>query len=182
MPSASNFRSGRHVVFSLQVHLVFVPKYRRAVITERVFSVLHAAWEQVCRDFECELRETGWESDHVHLLVRYPPKVALSRLVNSLRRARVWTPGTGQHRLASSPPTRRVAVSPRCAVPLLAVVSVTPCRRAAATKRGLSGLHGAWRGVCRDFSGAPRETVWESDRVRVLGGVPPKVALSRLVN
>lgn len=85
MPSASNFRSGRHVVFSLQVHLVFVPKYRRAVITERVFSVLHAAWEQVCRDFECELRETGWESDHVHLLVGYPPKVALSRLVNSLK-------------------------------------------------------------------------------------------------
>lgn len=85
MPSSSNFRSGRHVVFSLQVHLVFVPKYRRAVITERVFSVLHAAWEQVCRDFECELRETGWESDHVHLLVGYPPKVALSRLVNSLK-------------------------------------------------------------------------------------------------
>lgn len=85
MPSASNFRSGRRVVFSLQAHLVFVPKYRRAVITERVFSVLHAAWEQVCRDFECELRETGWESDHVHLLVGYPPKVALSRLVNSLK-------------------------------------------------------------------------------------------------
>lgn len=85
MPSASNFRSGRHVVFSLQARLVFVPKYRRAVITERVFSVLHAAWEQVCRDFECELRETGWESDHVHLLVGYPPKVALSRLVNSLK-------------------------------------------------------------------------------------------------
>lgn len=85
MPSSSNFRSGRHVVFSLQAHLVFVPKCRRAVITERVFSVLHAAWEQVCRDFECELRETGWESDHVHLLVGYPPKVALSRLVNSLK-------------------------------------------------------------------------------------------------
>jgi putative transposase len=65
--------------------LVFVPKYRRAVITERVFTVLQLAWEQVCAGFECELRETGWESDHVHLLVAYPPKVALSRLVNSLK-------------------------------------------------------------------------------------------------
>jgi putative transposase len=65
--------------------LVFVPKYRRRVITERVFSVLRTAWEQVCADFECELRESGWESDHVHLLVAYPPKVALSRLVNSLK-------------------------------------------------------------------------------------------------
>ena len=85
MVRARQFRTGRHVVFALQVHLVFVPKYRRGVISERVFSVLQTAWQQVCTDFECELRETGWERDHVHLLVSYPPKVALSRLVNSLK-------------------------------------------------------------------------------------------------
>ena len=72
-------------MYSLQAHLVFVPKYRRAVISERVFETLRSAWEQVCADFGCELRETGWESDHVHLLVGYPPKVALSRLINSLK-------------------------------------------------------------------------------------------------
>jgi putative transposase len=65
--------------------LVFVPKYRRAVISGRVFLVLRGAWEHVCADFGCELRETGWEADHVHLLVGYPPKVALSKLVNSLK-------------------------------------------------------------------------------------------------
>src|SRR5678815_2317848 len=85
MVRARQFRTGRHVVFALHAHLVFVPKYRRGVITECVFSVLQAAWQQVCTDFECELRETGWERDHVHLLVSYPPKVALSRLVNSLK-------------------------------------------------------------------------------------------------
>jgi len=85
MPDARDFRTGRHVVFSLQAHLVFIPKYRRAVINERVFAVLETACKQVCQDFQCELRETGWEADHVHLLVAYPPKVALSRLVNSLK-------------------------------------------------------------------------------------------------
>jgi putative transposase len=85
MARAKDFRAGRHVVYDLQAHLVFVPKYRRRVITERVFALLRTAWEQVCSDFECELRESGWESDHVHLLVAYPPKVALSRLVNSLK-------------------------------------------------------------------------------------------------
>ena len=85
MASRKQFRTGRHVVHRLEVYLVFVPKYRRGVITERVFSVLHAAWQQVCADFECELRESGWEADHVHLLVSYPPKVALSRLINSLK-------------------------------------------------------------------------------------------------
>jgi putative transposase len=85
MAKAKDFRTGRHVVYQLQAHLVFVPKYRRGVITKRVFATLHSAWEQVCTDFECELRETGWETDHVYLLVSYPPKVALSRLVNSLK-------------------------------------------------------------------------------------------------
>ena len=82
---ATDFRTGRHVVYALTVHLVFVPKYRRKVITERVFSVLRPSWEATCKDFECELRETGYECDHVHLLVAYPPKVSLSTLVNSLK-------------------------------------------------------------------------------------------------
>ncbi|MCY4590117.1 MAG: IS200/IS605 family transposase, partial [Alphaproteobacteria bacterium] len=39
----------------------------------------------VSRDFEAELIECDGEDDHVHLLVQYPPKVALSQLVNSLK-------------------------------------------------------------------------------------------------
>lgn len=85
MADASELRSGRHVVFNLHAHLVFVPKYRRRVITERVFVVLREAWESVCVDFGGELRETNYEPDHAHLLVTYPPKVSISALVNSLK-------------------------------------------------------------------------------------------------
>ncbi|OIJ86350.1 IS200/IS605 family transposase [Streptomyces colonosanans] len=40
---------------------------------------------EVCTDFEAELSEFNGEDDHVHLLVHYPPKVQLSKLVNSLK-------------------------------------------------------------------------------------------------
>ncbi|BAU87176.1 transposase, IS200 family [Streptomyces laurentii] len=40
---------------------------------------------EVCGSFETELREFNGEADHVHLLVHYPPKVALSKLINSLK-------------------------------------------------------------------------------------------------
>jgi len=73
------------VVFELHVHLVFVPKYRRGVITQRVYDILHGAWQKVCKDFEVVLEEANFEDDHVHLLVNYPPKVSLSKLVNSLK-------------------------------------------------------------------------------------------------
>ncbi|WP_374220943.1 IS200/IS605 family transposase [Saccharopolyspora sp. HNM0986] len=39
----------------------------------------------VCEDFETELAEFNGESNHVHLLVHFPPKVAVSKLVNSLK-------------------------------------------------------------------------------------------------
>lgn len=84
MAHASDFHTGRHVVFKLMAHLVFIPKYRR-VLTDRVFGTIREAWQKVCDDFECELVEANFEPDHVHLLVSYPPKVSLSRLVNSLK-------------------------------------------------------------------------------------------------
>ncbi len=39
----------------------------------------------VCADFETRLTEFNGENNHVHLLVNLPPKVALSKLVNSLK-------------------------------------------------------------------------------------------------
>jgi putative transposase len=39
----------------------------------------------VCRDVGCELAEFNGETEHIQLLVRFPPTVALSRLVNSLK-------------------------------------------------------------------------------------------------
>jgi len=38
----------------------------------------------VCADFGVELREFNGQANHVHLLVNFPPTIALSRLVNSL--------------------------------------------------------------------------------------------------
>jgi putative transposase len=39
----------------------------------------------VCTDVETELVEFNGEANHVHLLVNFPPKVTLSKLVNSLK-------------------------------------------------------------------------------------------------
>jgi putative transposase len=69
----------------MHVHLVFVTKYRREVFTKEILENLHPIFSSVCRDFEAELVEFDGEDDHVHLLVTYPPKVSVSKLVNSLK-------------------------------------------------------------------------------------------------
>ncbi|MEU6217631.1 IS200/IS605 family transposase [Streptomyces sp. NPDC047022] len=78
-------RGSAHVVSHLHAHLVFVTKYRRGVFTPAMLERCEEVMRAVCEDFESELKEFNGEKDHVHLLVHYPPKVALSKLVNSLK-------------------------------------------------------------------------------------------------
>lgn len=40
---------------------------------------------EICDSFGAELKEFNGEDGHIHLLVHYPPKVALSVLVNNLK-------------------------------------------------------------------------------------------------
>lgn len=85
MDKNNDIRHGRHCVFNMHVHLVFVTKCRRDVFTKVILDELKMIFSNVCKDFESELVEFDGEDDHVHLRVNYPPKVAVSNLVNSLK-------------------------------------------------------------------------------------------------
>jgi putative transposase len=101
MATTNDFRTGRYCVVALHVHLVFVTKYRRKVLRAAAHETLRGLFTRICEDFEARLVEANGEDDYVHLLVEYPPKVALSKLVNSLkgvssRRLRVLHPEIAQ--------------------------------------------------------------------------------------
>ena len=78
-------RKGRHCAFELHAHLVFSTKYRGKIFNKKHLGTLEDIFHKVCGDFEVDLVEFNGEQDHVHLLIHYPPKVALSKLVNSLK-------------------------------------------------------------------------------------------------
>ena len=68
----------------MHVHLVFLIKYRYHVFDGKAIASLRTIFSKVCTDFAATLVEMDGEDNHVHLLVPYPPKVAVSSLVNSL--------------------------------------------------------------------------------------------------
>jgi putative transposase len=78
-------RKGCRVVYSLHALLVFVTKRRGKVFGAAHLKRLEEIFPSLCADFEVELKEFNGETDHVHLLIVYPPKVRLSELVNSLK-------------------------------------------------------------------------------------------------
>lgn len=69
----------------MHVHLVFVTKYRKNVFTKEILDHLKNIFVSICTDFESKLVEFNGESDHIHLLIQYPPKYSVSKLVNSLK-------------------------------------------------------------------------------------------------
>ena len=69
----------------MHVHLVFVTKYRGKIFNSSHIQALQGIFQSVCADFESELVECDGEQDHIHLLINYPPKVPVSKLVNSLK-------------------------------------------------------------------------------------------------
>lgn len=80
-----SFKSNRNVVYSCKYHVVFCPKYRRAVLMPPIDGRLKEIIEEVCADTGSELIEMEVMPDHVHLLLECDPQFGINRLVRSIK-------------------------------------------------------------------------------------------------
>lgn len=69
----------------MQVHLVFVTKYRRNIFIQGAVEKLRSDFANVSADFDIEIVDMVCESYHVHLLINSPPKLAVSSVVNNIK-------------------------------------------------------------------------------------------------
>lgn len=83
--TSDNFRSGRHVVYDLHAHIVLTPKYRKKVFTKQVSSEIEHSARAVCKNNGVALEEFNTDLDHAHLVVSYPPKISLSKLIGAIK-------------------------------------------------------------------------------------------------
>lgn len=82
---SSQLRHERHSVSALRVHLVCVTKYRRSVLTAESLAVIETSFKEVAQKMDCKVEEFNGETDHIHVLIEYPPKLSISQLVNSFK-------------------------------------------------------------------------------------------------
>lgn len=83
----TQLRKGSHAVFNVQLHIVFVTKYRKKVFTVAMLEKMKEVFLRVLEPNRCILQEFNGESDHVHLLIDFHPDNNLSSLVSSLKSA-----------------------------------------------------------------------------------------------
>ena len=82
-----------HNVSLLLYHLVCPTKYRRAVITNSVDSILKDVCLEISFRFEIEFLEIGSDRDHVHFLIQSVPTMTpyqMVRIIKSITGAEVF--------------------------------------------------------------------------------------------
>ena len=83
----TEFRTGSHVVFRIHLHVTFVTKYRRKVLTQPMLEAMRVVFERVLGANQSMLTEFNGEADHVHLLIDLHPDNNISDLISSLKSA-----------------------------------------------------------------------------------------------
>ena len=71
---------------NILVHIIFSTKNRQATILPEVMQDLHSYISGIARTHESLVHEIGGIEDHVHLLVSLPRTLALSKLIEEIKK------------------------------------------------------------------------------------------------
>ena len=81
----TDYQHGAHTVLRIHLHIVWVTKYRKPVMTGEVGLRLRELIREICGNSEVTIIKGHVARDHVHLFVAVPPQVTISRLVQMLK-------------------------------------------------------------------------------------------------
>jgi len=80
-----HYRYGAHTKTDLKVHLVWIPKYRKRVLTGDVAIRARDILRQIAMEHELEIITGKVSADHVHMFLSYRPNQDVSKIVQWLK-------------------------------------------------------------------------------------------------
>ena len=79
------YRLGAHTKTDLKVHVVWIPKYRKRVLSGQVAIRVRDVLRQIAMEHELEIISGKVAADHVHMFIGYRPTQTVSRVVQWLK-------------------------------------------------------------------------------------------------
>ena len=79
------YRSLSPTVWDCKFHIVFIPKCRRKTLYANLRQHLGSVFRQLAAQKGCEIVEGHLMSDHVHMMIAIPPKLAVSQVVGYIK-------------------------------------------------------------------------------------------------
>lgn len=84
---ADEYNRKTGIVYKNQYHVIFCPKYRRAVLTDGIDVRLKEILLQEARDLNVSIEAMEVMPDHVHLFLNFDPRLGIHTVVKKLKGA-----------------------------------------------------------------------------------------------
>ncbi len=82
---SKDWQSQAHVKWDCKYHVVILPKYRKKVLFGRLRKQIGTILRDLCRQKEVELVEGKAMPDHIHMLLKIPPKYSVAMTMGFLK-------------------------------------------------------------------------------------------------
>lgn len=79
------YKTGNHLVYSCQYHVIFCPKYRRSVLVDGIDQRLKELIKSKESEYGYEVLDMEIMPDHVHLLLDVDPKIGIFTVVSRIK-------------------------------------------------------------------------------------------------
>ena len=81
----SDFKSLSHSRWDCKYHVVFIPKRRKKELYGKIRKFLAPVFHELASQKNCEIIEGHMVGDHVHMLIKIPPKHAVSSVIGYIK-------------------------------------------------------------------------------------------------
>ena len=78
-------RRTKHAVYDLKYHLVWIPKYRKHVLTGDVAGYLKEVFNKIAEEYGFAIDTMEVVDDHVHIFLEAPPRYAPAEIVQIMK-------------------------------------------------------------------------------------------------
>ena len=83
--TTSSYESLSHSKWDCKYHIVFIPKGRKKELYGKIRGYLGPLFHELAAQRNCQIVEGHMVQDHVHMLIRIPPKYAVAEVVGYLK-------------------------------------------------------------------------------------------------
>lgn len=80
-----HYRKTSHCTYDIKYHIVWITKYRKAVLMGKIALRTRELIRKVCQTNDVEILAGHVGKDHIHLLVSAPPHMSASKLVQYMK-------------------------------------------------------------------------------------------------
>ena len=78
-------RRTKHAIYDLKYHLVWIPKYRKEILSGEVSQYLKEVFQLIADEYDFRIDTMGVLEDHVHIFAEVPPRYSPAQAVQILR-------------------------------------------------------------------------------------------------